>query len=58
MQLVCAKVYLIPVSVESKYIILRAVIRFGESWAIKLTNLGIKDDFSIEERAALSKARL
>ena len=45
MQLVYAKVYLIPEFVDNMYKMFKAVIRFGESWANKWTNLGIKDAF-------------
>jgi len=58
MQLVYAKVYLIPEFVDNMYKMFKAVIRFGESWANKWTNLGINDAFYIDYWASLSKERL
>jgi len=57
-QLVYARVYRIPTFVDSKYIILRANIRFGESSANSCTNFGIIDDFSMFSLAVLSNVRL
>jgi hypothetical protein len=58
MQFVYANVYLIPTSIESKYKIFKALIRFGESSANKFTNLGTKLLFYITFLPYLSNAKL
>jgi hypothetical protein len=55
---VYAKVYRIPTSIDSKYKIFNADIRFGESYANKFTNFGTRLDFYIILRPYLSNAKL
>lgn len=47
-----------PESVDRRYNIFKAVMRFGESWASKFTNFGIREAFSTASLATLSKIRL
>lgn len=58
MQLVQARVYLMPASVDNRQRMLSAVILLGESCARRCTNLGISEAFSTASLACLSKTRL